>query len=484
MCFERAIGSRHSRPSENEPVTSPRERTDAALHYKMLRNLFGKFRYQFSRNALPVERKPERNADFIRLTAVASYSRALVSSFTKSPSNHGSKRSLQKAAAWAQPIEHNAPILPLVSAATQNIFAGLISSTLTVAFCLSYAALIFSGPLLTYGITVSFLSAAIGGLFVTLRSSLPFTLAGRDSATSAVTATLAAAAAERLQSQGVSNHLLEPVLIVLAISAALAGLLLCGLGFTKAGRIIRFVPYPVIGGFLAASGWLIVSGAFQVIAGHSLNATNLDTIMSTQSLAKLMAGGAVAFALFVGRYRIRNILALPGVLLLSIATVHLVLLQGGISLTEAQSNGWMFEPQTSRALAPLWTLDEIRIFPWSVLPALSGDLLAVVFVTTISLLLNITGIELAAQREADLDRELNALGIANTASAALGGYVSCVSLSRSILNHAAGASGRLPGIIVAGVSVAIMATSPGLLAYIPKCALGCLLLYIGVELLY
>ena len=375
----------------------------------------------------------------------------------------------------------------VTSAASRNIFAGLISSTLTVAFCLSYAALIFSGPLspwLTYGITVSFLSAAIGGLFVTLRSSLPFTLAGPDSATSAVTATLAAAAAERLQSQGVSDHLIEPVLIVLAISAALAGLLLCGLGFTRAGRIIRFVPYPVIGGFLGASGWLIVSGASQVIAGHSLSATNLDSLISGQSLVKLMAGGAVAFALFVGRYRIRNIFALPGVLLLSIATVHLVLLLGGISLTEAQSNGWLFEPQTSRALAPLWTLEEIRIFPWSVLPALSGDLLAVVFVTTISLLLNITGIELAAQREADLDRELNALGIANTASAALGGYVSCVSLSRSILNHADGASGRLPGIIVAGVSVAIMATSPGLLAYIPKCALGGLLLYIGVELLY
>ena len=83
-----------------------------ALHYKMLRNLFGNFRYQFSRNALPVERKPERYADFIRLTVVASYWWAPVSSFTKSPSNHGSKRSLQNPSAWAQLIEHTAPILP------------------------------------------------------------------------------------------------------------------------------------------------------------------------------------------------------------------------------------------------------------------------------------------------------------------------------------------------------------------------------------
>jgi SulP family sulfate permease len=375
----------------------------------------------------------------------------------------------------------------IIGAAAQNIFASVISSTLTIAFCLSYAALIFSGPLmpwLTYGVTITFLSAAIGGIFVSLRSSLPFTLAGPDSATSAVTATLAAAAAERLQSQGVSNHLLEPVLIVLATSAALAGLLLCGLGLTKAGRIIRFVPYPVIGGFLAASGWLIVSGAFQIIAGHSLNAANLDSLITLSSLAELLAGGAVALALFVGRYRIRNAFALPGVLLLSIVTVHLALLLCGISLAEAQSSGWLFEPRTSHALAPLWTLEEVRGFPWSILPSLSGDLLAVGFVATISLLLNITGIELAAQREADLDRELNALGIANTASAVLGGYVSCVSLSRSILNYAAGAKGRLSGIIVACASAGMMATNPSFLAYVPKCAIGGLLFFIGAELLY
>jgi SulP family sulfate permease len=375
----------------------------------------------------------------------------------------------------------------IVAAATQNVFASVISSTLTIAFCLSYAALIFSGPLslwLTYGVTISFLSAAISGFVVALRSSLPFTLAGPDSATSAVTATLAAATAERLQSHGVSGHLIEPVLIVLAIGAALAGCLLCGLGLTRAGRVIRFVPYPVIGGFLGASGWLIVSGAFQVTTDRGLNIANSDLLMNVSSLAKLMAVGGIAIALFIGRYRIRNAFALPGILLISIATVHLVFLLSGISLDEARSNGWLFQSHLAPTLAPQWGFEEFRRFPWNLLPSLSGDLLAVVFVTAISLLLNITGIELATQRETDLDRELNALGIANVASATLGGYVSCVSLSRSILNHAAGASGRLSGLIVAAVSAVMLATGPGFLAYIPKCALGGLLLYIGFDLMY
>ena len=49
------------------------------------------------------------------------------------------------------------------------------------------------------------------------------------------------------------------------------------------------------------------------------------------------------------------------------------------------------------------------------LPDLSGDLIAVIFVTATSTLFNTTGIEVATQREADLERELNVTGLANIA---------------------------------------------------------------------
>ena len=106
------------------------------------------------------------------------------------------------------------------------------------------------------------------------------------------------------------------------------------------------------------------------------------------------------------------------------------------------------------------------------------------FVTAISMLLNTTGIEVATRREADLDRDLNTLGVANLLSAALGGYVSCVSLSRSTLNHAAGATGRLAGVTMAAIVAAMLLVNPSFLAYVPKFVLGGLLLYLGLDLLY
>ena len=106
------------------------------------------------------------------------------------------------------------------------------------------------------------------------------------------------------------------------------------------------------------------------------------------------------------------------------------------------------------------------------------------FVTAITMLLNTAGIELATRREANLSRELKTLGVANVVAAALGGYVSCISLSRTTLVHSAGGRGPICGLSVAVASVLMLRVDPSFIAYIPKFVLGGLLLYLGASLMY
>ncbi|AMN39239.1 SLC26A/SulP transporter family protein [Rhodoplanes sp. Z2-YC6860] len=370
--------------------------------------------------------------------------------------------------------------------ALRDMLAGAICSVLSIAYCLSYAALIFSGPLsrwLSYGIAVTFLSAAIAAAVVAWRSSLPFAIAGPDTSTSAVTATLVAAMMTRLSGEGTS-HLLEPALIVMALGTAVTGIVLCVLGMTRAGRAIRFVPYPVIGGFLGATGVLMIMGAIQVITDQRLTLASAETFLHGQMAAKVMAGIAVAavLRLFIGRSRSPYIL--PAVLLAAVAVTQLVILLTGSSPAEAKANGWTFHLQSAASLHSPWQLESLRSFPWATLPWLAGDLLAVMFVTTISLLLNTTGVEIATKREANIERELNALGIACLCSSALGGFVSCLSLSRTTLNNAAGATGRLSGLTLAAISAAMLVVNPDFLGYVPKFALGGLLFFAGWNLCY
>jgi sulfate permease, SulP family len=364
------------------------------------------------------------------------------------------------------------------------VFAGTVCSILSIAYCLSYAALIFTGPLehlLSYGIAVTFLSAAVGGAIVALRSSLPFAVAGPDSSISVVLAALVAILVQRLVVGG-GTDLLAPALIAMSLTTALTGLLLCVLGFTHAGRAIRFVPYPVIGGFLGATGWLLITGAIQVVTDQRPTLTNMAAFADAAIATKLGLGAIVAIVLYVLLRRSKNPFILPGVLVTAFAATHLVLLATGTTLSAAQAGGWMFRLLPVAGLSLPWKLGSLHSFPWSALPSLAGDLLAVMFVTVTNFLLNSTGIEIASRTEADVERDLKVLGLANVVIAALGGYVSCTSFSRSMLVRTAGATSRIAGLTVAAISAAVLIADPSFLGYVPKYILGGLLFYLGADL--
>src|ERR1700761_709031 len=130
--------------------------------------------------------------------------------------------------------------MPDIQSGFRDAFAGAISSVLSIAYCLSYAALIFSGPLapyLSYGVAVAFLSSALGAGAVALRSSFPFAIGGPDTSTSAVMATLISLTAAQLVAAN-NPHLLPATLVVMALATTLTGAVLSLLGFSRAGRAI------------------------------------------------------------------------------------------------------------------------------------------------------------------------------------------------------------------------------------------------------
>lgn len=374
-----------------------------------------------------------------------------------------------------------------IGAVARDLFAGSVCSVLSLAFGLSFAALIFSGPLtpwLAYGIAASFIASSVAGLVVAIGSSLPFSIAGPDSSTSAVTAALVGAVSQHLAAAGASDLLLVAALLLMPMSSALTGLLLCGLGAARGGRAIRFVPYPIVGGFLGATGVLVVSGACQVVINHHLALADAMAFLGPANATKLAASAAVGVLLFLSLRRVTNAAVMPGVLLLCAALAYITMAATRTSLAGAQASGWMFKIQANNVLDLPWNTEWLNLFPWQQLPSLAGDLIAVMFVTAISTLLNVTGIEYATHREANLNRELNALGIGNLCSAAFGGYVSCISLSRTLLNHSIGATSRLSGVVVAAICAFVLIVDPALLGYVPKFVLGGLLLYLGGALIY
>ncbi len=369
--------------------------------------------------------------------------------------------------------------------AISDVFGGAAASVLTVAFGLSYALLIFTGPLspyLAYGVAATFISSAIIAAVLAFGSSFHFAVGAPDSSTAAMTGILAAALMERIAAAYPSASLLAPTLVTLGLTSIATGLVLCGFGLSRLGRAIRYVPYPVVGGFLGATGCLILLGAVRVITGHRLQFSTLGEFADATMLLELAAAGAMALVLYLTWHRSRSPIGLPVILIGGVVLGHIGFRIAGVSLAEAQAAGWVFVPPPKVALALPWS--EIGHYPWRIFADLGPDLVAVIFVTASTTLFNTAGIEVATQRDANLERELNVTGFANILTGIAGGYTGCISISRSVLAFDAGARGRLAGLTAAAIALLMLAEASTLLGYIPKFVLGGLLIYLGADQLH
>jgi SulP family sulfate permease len=153
----------------------------------------------------------------------------------------------------------------------KDVLAGLVTPIIIIISTLSYLASIFTGPfadVLPMAIGYGLIGAALMAFLFAVFSDVPFVIAGPDSKPAAVLAALAAAMTVPIVGRTATADE-GLVLILVLVAGTLTGLVLLLLGIFKMGRWIRFVPFPVIAGFMAASGWFLAVGGLHVLAGSA-----------------------------------------------------------------------------------------------------------------------------------------------------------------------------------------------------------------------
>jgi SulP family sulfate permease len=108
--------------------------------------------------------------------------------------------------------------------------------------------------------------------------------------------------------------------------------------------------------------------------------------------------------------------------------------------------------------------------------------LAVAFVGTLTVLLSLSSLELTYHDDFQLEPALRLHGRMTLLTAALGGYLCLISIGRSTMSHQTG-GGRWSCLVIAGACLAVLFGFGGLMAWIPKVALGALVLWLGLDLL-
>lgn len=362
------------------------------------------------------------------------------------------------------------------------LVSGLVSGTLVISFDISLAALIFVGALgnrLSMGIGLFLIGSVIVGLVVTLGSSFKPVIAAPQTDATVILATMAITIASQIK------HVdsFPTIVAAIALCSLVTGGVFLLLGVRRLGILVRFVPYPVVGGFLAGTGWLLLYGTVEMLLGTRIEWGNIAMLLEPAKVAKYCSGLAFGALLTLLLRRFNNFLLLPGLLTASIAVFYAILYFSGLSVDWALDSGWLLGRLPEGSLWPPMQLEDLRIVQWSVLLRHSGDILAVVAMAAITLLLSASSVELATEQEIDLDRELRWTGIANMLAGLAGGMVGYMSLAESTMNYRAGANTRLTGIVAALCSVIVTIVGAGMLSYIPLPVLGGLLSYLGFEFL-
>ncbi|HEX4139719.1 MAG TPA: SulP family inorganic anion transporter [Candidatus Methylacidiphilales bacterium] len=371
----------------------------------------------------------------------------------------------------------------------QRLLPSLITSSvvamMTVVMSVSFVAIIFVDPISGFvgeGTSLMLLMAGILGIFMAVFSSYPTTIAIPQDRVAPIVALMASIIIHRMAGSPPLAIGLT-VLASIATSTLLVGVVLFLLGTYRLGNIVRFTPYPVIGGFLAGSGWLLLTGSFRVISGETFAFQNIRHFIAEGSLVAWIPCALFGTVAYLGVRFSRHYMTLPVMVFASALGFYGWLGFNHHALEVARQHGWILSVPSGAGVTHILTFPSLMRADWNVVFDQYPSFVALLLTSIVSILLNTSALELEADEDIDLNRELRAAGMANVVGGFAGGMIGFQSLSLSSLAVGMRVKSRLVGLISAGVCLLLLVFGTQALGYIPKFVLGGILFYAGLSFL-
>ena len=280
---------------------------------------------------------------------------------------------------------------------------------------------------------------------------------------------------------------LESALLMVSMLGLMAGLLQIFFGVVRIGRLIEYMPYPVVSGYLSGVGLYIIAGQVPKFLGVPKDMHFWESL-ATPGMWKWqgMVVGAVTIGVMLVAPKLTRVVPaailalLAGVLtyfglgqldpaLLTLAGNPFVVgsLGGGGSFTDAMAGRW-------HAMADI-TLDQIIHIA---VPALT---LAVLL--SIDTLKTCVVLDALTRSRHNSNRELIGQGMGNVASAVIGGIPGAGTMGATLVNISSGAMTRYSGIFEGVLALIAFLALGAMISWVPVAALAAILIVIGIRMI-
>jgi sulfate permease, SulP family len=365
------------------------------------------------------------------------------------------------------------------------LLQGVILAVLLVVLEVSFASIIFDAHLSPFTMTAAGLTlfgAVVMNLVVGLRSSFKgMTCIPQDTPAAILAGSVGALVGSMALAPAGEQFVTAVALLALTalVTAACFGLI----GRFRLSNLARYMPYPVAGGFLAGTGALLAKGGLGVMTGIPLGVDTLSAYLAPDAIFRWLPGVVYAGVTFALLKRWAHYLILPLSFVLALGLFLICFALSGATMAQAQASGWFPEGLPGGGIWPAVCPRDLLSVHWSPLISRIPDILTVTFISLIGMLFNVSGIELGANQEIDLDHELKVSAAANALAGAGGSYAGYNVLSLSLLGVKTGLSSRLVALFGAGICACVLFLGAGILAWFPKPLLGGMVFLIGLFFL-
>ena len=256
----------------------------------------------------------------------------------------------------------------------------------------------------------------------------------------------------------------------------MAGLILIAAGAFKIGRLIKFIPHPVVTGFTAGIAVIIATSQVKDFLGLSLDNIPAEFLPKWQAYFGAMSSAHVA-TLLVGLGALGVIVALrrfapklPGFLIaIVMASLVVALLQ-----LPVETIGSRFPDMPAGLPVP-----SLPALSWARIAELLPSAFTIAFLAGIEALLSAVVADGMTGTRHRSNQELIGQGIANLGSVLFGGLPATGAIARTATNIKAGGKTPVAGMMHALFLLLFILLAADLMAYVPMAALAAILFVVA-----
>ena len=364
-----------------------------------------------------------------------------------------------------------------------SVTTGLVIGAVEMIVAASFAALVFSGYLEFYflddGVGLYLGAAALALAIFAWRAGSRGVVGGLHAGGAAVIAIVSGNAV--VHGSGSPSDVFLTSTVATLVATVLCGGVVLWLGMRRRGDVLRFVPYPVVGGYLAGTGWLLVKGGVLVASGVLPSFSPLRDLTTSEALMRWVPALAFGVLLLAGIRLVERPIAIPAGIAIGLALFAIAIVGTGSSTEEVRIGGWLLGPFDSATLWKTWTISALGGADWLAVLESAPAIVAAALVATLAILFDASRTELVLDRDLDTDRELRDAGVVNVASGAVGGVPGSHDPSLTRLAGRMQGDARIAGAVAALVPLGGALFGGAIVGSIPRAVVGGVLVFLGLA---